>query len=452
MTSANQVKQIPFSPNLATTGLTSQESGQYPFNFQILPQPLGSYVAQRQSPVAITRNSPAVTSNLINADQILVAIDEPAFADIGVQVGRQKINSLSNTDMRNGTVGYTLTDPGGIVTAFTTDVSGISESDTAMRITMDNITAGVQFVTIEQPISGALVGEIWAAQAIMKEVTATTGALAVATTMRIFDNDNTILTSSAPITMPIDKSTYFMRFVTQNLVGNSNDLRWSLQFQAPIGGQLDILVTNTSLSLSTWPVHYIPSATGPTTREADVIDVTTTDTSQVLPLAPFFEHNVDEMWSIDFKTLGTLSPQVGSESKLQYLFSSYDGVNGTNLFVDITDTITWQADFNGSLENVVIAGITDLGQDFPFRVYMRTLDDGGGGYDRQMFVENLEDGTITASTVLNTTNLPIQGATMKIGRDDADANGLDGFIGRLTFWGNRSNPSMNRINDNWPTP
>jgi hypothetical protein len=118
------------------------------------------------------------------------------------------------------------------------------------------------------------------------------------------------------------------------------------------------------------------------------------------------------------------------------------------LFVDDVDTITWQADFNGSLEDVsmTVAGLGIV----PHRAYMRTLDDGAGGYDRELFVENLVTGAITVSTLLNTPNLPIQGDIMKIGRDNADANILDGFIGRLTFWGNRNNPSMHRINDNWP--
>jgi hypothetical protein len=64
----------------------------------------------------------------------------------------------------------------------------------------------------------------------------------------------------------------------------------------------------------------------------------------------------------------------------------------------------------------------------------------------------MDTGAITASTVLNTANLPIHGDVMKLGRDNADANNFDGFIGGLMFWGDRSDTSMNRLNDNWPVP
>jgi hypothetical protein len=431
------VKQLPLSPNLAQGGLTSQRNDLGLLDNNNVATNVGQYVAQNQTPVVVTRNSEGLTQNPVNGNLSLVAVDEPAFGDIGLQIGRQTVNSLSNSDARNGTTGYTLVDTGGIVTTFDTVASGIDESDTALHLVVDNTSGFVQFVEIYQTISGALSGESWGAQASLKFIS---GATQVAGTLvRIVDQDNVTITSN---NVPPSLERFTKATAVQTLIGNSNDLRCSIQFQVPDTVQYECLITNTSLVLSPWPSHYVPSASGPTTRESDVVDVGSAG-------IPFFTHAVDEMWSIDFNTLGTLATVVGA-SQLQYLFSTYNGVDGTSLFVDDVDTITWQADFNGSLEDVTLV-VAGLGAD-PHRAYMRTLDDGGGGYDRQLFVENLTTGAITASTVLNTTNLPIQGDVMKLGRDNADANILDGFLGRLILWGNRSDLSMNRINDNWPTP
>jgi len=431
------VKQLPLSPNLAQSGLTSQRTGLGLLAGNNNPIPTGDYVAQNQTPVTFTRASEAVTQNPVNGNLVLAAANVPAFGDIGLQIGRQTTNYLSNSDIRNGTTGYTLVDTGSVVTLFTVDDSGLSESDQALRIQVTNTTGVSQFVEVYQSIAGALVGEAWAAQASVKFVTGADQVLG--TLIRVVDQDNATITSNG---YTVSEARYTRATALQTLTGNSNDLRWSVQIQVPDLVSFDVLITNAALVQSPWTPHYVPSPSGPTVRESDVVDVGVTGT-------PFFTHNVDEMWSIDFKTLGTLTTVAGA-SQLQYIFSSYDGVNGTNLYVDDVNTITWEADFNGSFETntLVIAGLGLVAH----RAYMRILDDGGGGYDRQLFVENLETGVITASTVLNTINLPVQGDVMKLGRDNADTNILDGYLGRLTFWGNRTNLSMNRINDNWPTP
>jgi len=430
------VKQLPLSPNLAKSGLTSQRNDVGLYNLNNLPVNSGKYVAQDQTPVVITRSSPAVTQNPVSGGMELVPTNSPAFGDIGLQIGRQTINELSNSDMRNGTTGYTLVDLGTIVTVFSTTSSGVEESDTAIKITVNNTTGIAQFVEVYQTISGALSGETWNAQGSLKIVSS---SATVAGLIRVVDQDNATITSS---NFTSSANVFTRATAIQTLGGNSNDLRWSVQFQVPNTDTFDVLITNAALVESPWTPHYVPSETGPTTRATDVVDVGATS-------LPFFTHAVDEMWSIDFRTLGPLTTVAGA-SQLQYLMSTYNGVNGTNLFVDDVNTITWEADFNGSPESttVVVAG---LGQT-PHRAYMRILDDGAGGYDRELFVENLTTGAITASTLLNTTNLPVQGDILKLGRDDADANILDGFLGRLVFWDNRSNQSMNRINNNWPTP
>ncbi len=438
MTSANTVKQIPFSPDLSVGGLTSQESGIGLLNANNTLVSSGPYVSQSQTPVTMTRNSVGVTQNPVNGDLTLAAVDGPAFGDIGIQIGRQKDNELTNSDARSGVTGYTLTDVGGIVVTFATQASGIDESDQAIRLRMVNTSGGPQFVELHQSISGGLINEYWTAQASIKALEVI--GISTIGLIRVVDFSNSQISSNSFL----ENFDVFERVgVTHQLTAASADFRWNIQFSVPDTETLDVLITNNSLVNSSWNTHYVPSTTGPTTRESDVVDVGATDD-------PFFTHLVDEMWSIDFKTLGVLTTISGGESQLQYLFSSFNGVNGTNLFVDDVNTITWQADFNGSLEDVTLV-VTGLGA-VPHRVYMRTLDDLAGGFDRQLFVENLVTGAISASTVLNTTNLPIQGDIMKIGRDDSDANILDGFIGRLTFWGNRFNLSMNRINDNWPTP
>lgn len=438
MTTANVVKQIPFSPDLAFSGLTSQESATGLFLQNNVPTSIGGYVSNSQSPVTVTRNSQALTQNVVNGDLQLVAVDSAAFEDVGIQIGRQKDNSLSNSDFQGGTTGYTLVDAGGIVTNFEVVASGVAESDQALRIRMVNGTASAQFVDVYQAISGVLSGEHWAAQAYfqVQEKTGTAAGL-----IRIWDFANATITSTP---MPESTDVYTREAVTQQATANSSDFRWNVNFQVPIGDTLEVFITNVNLTLSTWGTHYVPSTTGPTTRESDVVDVGSTGNQ-------FFSQTVDEVWSIDFRTLGPLTVIAGGESPLQYLFSTYSGVNGTSLFVDATNTITWRADFNSSFEDVTIALGTALGQ-LPFRAYMRVIDDGVGGFDRELFLEQLDTGDITASAVFNTINLPIQGDVMKIGRDNADGNILDGFVGRLTFWGNRSNLSMNRINDNWPTP
>lgn len=431
------VKQLPLSPNLSQSGLTSQRTGLGLLGGNNSPIITGDYVAQNQTPVTLTRNSEGVTQDPVTGNLVLAAVDIPAFGDIGLQIGRQTTNYLDNSDMRDSTTGYTLVDTGGIVTLFSTADSGISESDKAIRVTVNNTSGFVQFVEVYQAISGALVGEAWASQASIKYIS---GAIQVTGTLiRLVDQDNATITTNS---FSVSENSYTRATALQTLTGNSNDLRWSVQFQVPDTAQFDVLITNSALVQSPWTPHYVPSVTGPTIRESDVVDVGVTGT-------PFFTHSVDEMWSVDFKTLGTLTTVAGA-SQLQYLFSSYNGVNGTNLYVDDVNTITWEADFNGSFESNSLV-IANLGNN-AHRVYMRILDDGGGGYDRQLFVENLNTGVIAASTVLNTTNLPVQGDIMKLGRDNANANILDGYLGRLIFWGNRNNPSMNRINDNWPTP
>lgn len=434
------IKQLPLSPNLAVGGLTSQITGSGLLNLNNVVTNSGTYVSQDQTPVTVTRASEALTQNPVSGDLVLASDNEPAFGDIGLQIGRQTVNELSNSDIRTGTTGYVLVDTGGIVTEFAAADSGISESDKAIRLTVDNTTGVTQFVEVYQTISGALSGETWHAQFCMKAVGNTQGFSAAL--IRVVDQDNATITSNAFAISDLLTGKYIRSTAIQTLTGNSNDLRCSVQFQVPGTFTFDVLLTNASLVESPWVPHYVPSTTGPTTRESDEVDVGSASN-------PFYTHAVDEMWSVDFKTLGPLTTLSGV-AQLQYLFSTYNGVNGTSLFVDDVNTITWQADFNGSLENVTLV-VTGLGA-VAHRAYMRVLDDGAGGYDKQLFVENLETGAITASTVSNTANLPIQGDVLKLGRDNADANILDGFIGRLAFWGDRNNPSMNRINSNWPTP
>ncbi len=436
MTSANVVKQIPFNTDLSLGGLTSQESGLGLHGPNNVVFPTDAYVAHSQTPVTVTRNSNGISQNPVNGDWTPVAIDEPAYGGVGIQIGRQKDNELNNSDIRAGVTGYVLTDTGGVVTIFTSEDSGIGESVKAIRLRMVNPGGGVETVTVHQSKSG-LINEYWTAQTSVKVLE----EIAIPTTLiGVFDFTNTQLATD---TVPPTGDVFARGFATLQLDAGSADLRWQLECVLPAFATLDILITNNSLVNSSWQTHYIPSTVGPTTRESDVVDVGATG-------FPFFIHLVDEMWSVDFSTLGVLTTLAGGESQLQYLFSSYSGVDGTNLFVDDVDTITWQADFNGSLEDVsmTVAGLGIV----PHRAYMRTLDDGAGGFDRELFVENLVTGDITVSALLNTPNLPIQGDIMKIGRDDSDTNILDGYLGRLVFWGNRNNPSMNRINDNWPTP
>jgi hypothetical protein len=432
---ANVVRQLPLNPDMGVDGLAAQVTGfQYPYtNNLVFAGPL--YINQTVSPVVFTRNSEGVTQNPVNADFSLDEIDEPAFGDLGIQVGPSWDNEIGNSDMRLGTGGYTTTDAGAIITAAATEDSGISESDTAYLLTMANTTGSVKTVTIYQSISGGLINEHWTAQCAV-ELIARTGNPFLS--IRVFDNTNTQLASS--VFAISEDGVYRIAAASLQLTAGSSDLRWELHASLEDTEALSIRFTNASLAKSYSYHHYVPSPISPTTRDADVVTVGALSD-------PFYTQATDEMWSVDFRTLGTLAT-VANASQLQYILSSYNGVNGTNLFVDDPNTITWQADFNGTPENVTIALGSTMGAT-QFRAYFRVLTN-GGSYDRQLFLENLATGDITASSILTTANLPIQGYFMKLGRDDSDANYFDGFLGRLTFWGNRSNASMDRINSNWP--
>jgi len=429
------IKQLPLNPDAPLDGLASQETGVGTYNYENVATSTGAYVSQVVTPVTLTRASEAVTANTVDGDTLLAAIDVPAFGDIGLQVGRAHDNELSNSDFRSSTTGWTLTDSGGIVTVFAATDSDINESSEALRIRAVNGTGSAKTVEVHQSTSGGSISTNWVAQGLFKVSESVGSPIAL---IRLIDQTNANITTS-PVSLTVD-TIYRHEYVTQTLAAASTDLRWGIQLQLDDGETLDLKVTNVSLSESAWPVHYIPSTTGPTTRATDVVNVGSAGNA-------FYTHVVDTMWSIDVKTLGALTTIAG-ESQLQYIFSTYNGVNGTSLFVDDVNTITWRADFNSSFEDVT----TTIAGDHPYRVYLRVLDDGGGGYDRQMFVENLTTGAISASSVLNTSNLPIQGDILKLGRDNSDANILDGFVGRLMYWdGDRSNTSMQRINSNWPS-
>lgn len=432
---ANTVKQIPFNVNLPERGLVAQEDGSLYNYANTKLNPSTAVVDHSSSPVAVTRASAAVSHNPTRGNLTLAPSNNTAFGDLGIQSSRQVVNSLSNSDMRSGTTGYTLTDTGGIVTTSAAQDSSLGESDRAFRLTMNNTSGSLQTVEVYQSISGVSLDEWWSAQA--RVLTIQRSDPSIVALLRIVDIDNANISSS---NIGINTDVYELTSISQKATGASTDFRISFYFQVPDTETLDVKFTNTMLAQSPWETHYVPSTTGPTTRNADVIDIGASGD-------PFFVHLTDEMWSVDFKTLGSLAT-ISGENQLQYLFSSYNGVNGTNLFVDDPNTITWHADFNGTPENVTVVMPSALGQ-LPYRVYFRILTN-GGNYDRQMFVERLDTGDIEASTVLTTANLPIHGDVMKLGRDDSDANNFDGFLGRLTYWGNRSNESMDRINDNWP--
>ena len=421
---------------MGVDGLAIQLTGTQ-LDFSNFPSFSGfGYIDQTTTTATVTRNSEGVTQNTINGDFLLDQIDEPSFGDLGIQVGPARDNEISNSDMRLGTVSYTVTDVGVIITAATTEDSDITESDTAFRLTMSNTTGNPQTVTIHQSIASGLINEHWAAQCVI-DVVSFTGVPTLA--VRLFDNTNTQLATTG-VSILIQDGIYRQYVASQQLVGASADLRWELQASLADTEALDIRFTNASLAKSYSAHHYVPSVIAPVTREADTIDVGAA-------FNPFYSHVTDTMWSVDFKTLGSLAT-VSDVSQLQYLFSSYSGVDGSSLFIDDPNTITWQADFNGALEDVTIVLGSTMGIT-PFRAYFRVLTN-GGSFDRQLWLENLTTGDITASSILTTANLPIQGDIMKLGRDNADANHLDGFLGRFTFWDNRSNISMNRINVNWP--
>lgn len=434
------VRNLPLNPNIALDGLASQETGLGTFqidNLQttsILP-----YVSQIQTPVTYTRNSQAVTHNPVTGNITLREVDEPAFGDLGIQVGPAKDNVLSNSDFRDGTVGYTTVDAGPVITLSTTEDSGLSESDQALRLTMVNSTGFAQTVSVYQSTTG-LINEFWTAQGRYQILSFVGNPSAL---FRIYDNTNAQITSSNPLNLDLT-GRYHQESATQQLVGNSADLRWELFVTLANGEELDLRVTNTQMVISPWRAHYVPSTIGPTTRDADTVDISTS--SPEIPLVRFFTHAPDEMWSISLKTLGQLTTLAGA-NQLQYIFSSYDGVDGTSLFVDDPNTLTWRADFNGSFEDVTLSPIFGNTE---YRLFFRILTN-GGSFDRQLFAEDLLTGTIVASSVLTTPNLPVVGDLFKLGRDNADANYFDGFIGGLTFWDYRTNATMQRINSNWPT-
>lgn len=436
----NVVRNLPLNPNIALNGLASQETGLGTLNNNNqFTESLLAVVSQVQTPVTYTRSGRAVTHNPVNGDLTLREVDEPAFGDLGIQVGPTKANRIYNSDMHNGTTSYLTIDAGPIIVTAITESSGISESDTAFRLRLVNTTGVTQTVSVYQSISG-LINEFWTAQIRYKIITSTGTPSAV---VRVFDNTNAQITSSSPFELDIS-GRYHSEAATQQLVANSSDLRWELFMSLDNTEILEFYFTNTQLAISPWKAHYVPSVIPPGTRGADVIDVgiSIPDT-----LFPFFSHATDQMWSVNFNTLGVLTT-LPSTSQLQYIFSTYNGVDGTSLFVDDPNTITWRADFNGSFEDVTVTTV-GLG-DNAFRVFFRILTN-GVNFDRQLFVESIVNGTIDASTVLTTPNLPITGDLLKLGRDDTDTNYFDGFIGNLMFWGNRSNLSMNRINTNWPT-
>lgn len=435
----NTVKTLPLNANSPLNGVAAQIIGA-PSNFDNThpTAKVTAYVEQVQTPVTVTRNSEAVTQNPINGDLSLVAADTAAFGDVGIQVSPAKINVLTNSDMRDSTNNYTVTDTGGICTLCTTEDSGISESDTAFRVRLVNTTGNPQTVTIHQATSG-LINEYWTAQLRHKVLEVVGFPVPL---IRVVDVSNASITSSV---MEEDtQGLYMLTSTIQQLGAGSADLRWELNITLADTETFDLLFTNAQMAISPWTSQYVTSAVGPTTREADDIDIGGIYYAEVL--TPFFSHATDEMWSIDFNTNGTLATI--TTPQLQYIMSSYDGVNGTNIFVDDPNTITWQADFNGALEPVTIALGVPLGIAH-YRLFFR-ITTNGGNFDRQMFIEDPLNGNITASAILTTANLPIAGTVTKLGRDDADANYFDGFIGRFMFWDQRSNESMNRINTNWP--
>jgi len=418
---------------MPSSGLASQVT-QPVLGFDNIEEVDGSStVSHDQTPVTFTRASEGVSQNPVTGDLTLAIDDIPAFGGPGIQVGPSKINVLSNSDMRNSISSYVITDSAGIVTSAFTEASGLSESDEAFRLTINNTSGGTQTVEVHQTSSGGLINDRWTAQGRF-QILALSGTPVIS--IRFVDQSNAQISSSVISSTVDDK--YILYAVTHQLTAGSADFRWNLQIQVDDLETLDLRFTNLSLAQSPWPAHYVVSATGPTTRATDVVDIGES----------FLAQPVDTMWSVDAITLGPLTTLSG-ENQLQYVFSSYNGVDGTSLFVDDVTTITWRADFNSSFEDVTIT--TFLGQN-RYRVYFRVKDDGGGGFDRQMFIEHLPSGVITASSVFNTTNLPIQGTTTKWGRDKSDANPFDGFIGNLKFWGDRTDETMNRVNITWPVP
>ncbi len=380
----NTVKTLPLNANSPLNGVAAQIIGA-PSNFDNThpAAKVTAYVEQVQTPVTVTRNSEAVTQNSINGDLSLVAADTAAFGDVGIQVSPSKINVLSNSDMRDMTSSYTITDTGGIVTVSTTEASGISESDMAFRLRLVNTTGGPETVTVHQATSG-LINEYWTAQ-VRHKVLEVIGA--PVPLIRVVDVSNASITSSV---MEEDtQGRYMLTSTTQQLGAGSADLRWEMNITLADTETFDLLFTNAQMAISPWTSQYVTSAVGPTVREADDIDIGEIYYAEVL--TPFFSHATDEMWSVDFKTNGTLATVAGA-SQLQYIMSSYDGVNGTNIFIDDPNTITWQADFNGALEDVTIALGVPLGIAH-YRMFFR-ITTNGGNFDRQMFIEDLINGSL----------------------------------------------------------
>jgi len=327
----NVIKQLPLNPNIALDGLASQITGTTPFASDNLDTTTGlDYAAQIQTPVTFLRNSQGLTHNPVTGDLIIDEIDDPSFGGIGIQVSPIKINELDNSDMRNGTASYLITDAGGVIVTSTTETSGISESDTAFRLRMVNTTGNPQTVSVRQAISGtAAINDYYTAQVRYSVLEIIGAPIAV---VRVFDNTNSQITSSNPFVFTIADDRYRIESATQQLVAASTDLRWELFVTIADTETLDLRFTNAQMAISSSRAHYVTSVVAPTTRATDVIDVGSTNT-------PFFAQATDEMWSIDFHTLGPLSTLSGT-SQLQYIFSSFNGVNGTNIFVDDPNTIT----------------------------------------------------------------------------------------------------------------
>lgn len=446
--------QIPFHPDLGlrvetTSPRQAYDGSNFPYS-DLVHLGVGTTIYDNPAIVTLARTGNTASINPTTGLLSLSAPNVAAFGDIGLQVSESRTNLLSTSNMDiDGGGGVPISflqsvtpGPGTIITTQAiVPGAGPGLSNSAIHYVVNNTTGSLQTITLFQgPFSGTL-NQWFSAQARIKIISQSLVSGVFLTvrdvTNSLFHNNQASLTNLG--------NWQLVNSSLQLTGGASTNVRWEMNVTILAGGTLEFYVTNGQLAPDApWTTHYVPSAAGPTIRGADVANVTN---SWYTPA---------NVWSLEFRALAPLNTTVPNASQLMYLFSSYSGLQGSSIFMNTVDTLTWRIDNNGVFTDlsIVSTSVGELGLN-PWRVWFISRPDPlpAVTFNRMLALERLDTGVLkTPVTHSGEAAVPFTGTTLKLGRDNTDANNFEGFIGRFTSWGARSNVSMSRIVNGWPFP
>jgi hypothetical protein len=455
LTATPTVFQIPFHPDLSTKVETTSprqayDGSNFANNGDMVHLGVGTTIYDNPTIVTLARTGNTASINPTTGQLSLSAANIAAFGDVGLQVSQSRTNllSTSNMDIDGGggvPISFLQSVTPGPATIITTQAivpgAGPGYSNSAIHYVVNNTTGSTQTITLFQgPFSGTL-NQWFSAQARVKIVSQTnvTGVY-----LTVHDVQNAI-SQNTPSNLSNLGNWQLVNSSLQLTVGASTNLRWEMNAVILAGGTLEFYITNSQLASDVpWTTHYVPSAAGPTLRGADVVNVTN---SWYTPA---------NVWTIDFRALAPLNATVPNASQLMYLFSSYNGTQGSSIFMNTVNTLTWRIDNSGVFTDLTLTSTAGgpLGLT-PWRVWFISRPDPlpAVTFNRMLALERLDSGVlVTPVTSSGEAAVPFTGTTLKLGRDNTDANNFEGFIGRFTYWGARSNVSLSRTVNGWPFP